>query len=396
VILASTTAISAQDTADPPNNAPFQAGPLVLAPRVHLTNAGHDSNVFNSAENPKSDLTATFSPSMDGWLRMAHGRASGRTQFDFYYFKALTDLRGADSDNSGHIEIPINRLRPFATGSFSSTRYRQNLEIDALARRRTDNLMVGVEVKVTAKLTAGLFETRSHLKYDANSVYLNTDLSRVLNHKSTGDGANLSYALTPLTAINLEAARGRDQFAFASERNSDNLRVAAGVTFSPRALINGSASVGIQKRKFLNGSTSAAATGTFVATDLTYTLLGRTRFTVTARRELEYSYLIAQPDYLYGGLTLLVTQRIGDSWEVGGSVGRYRLLYRNNPLLDNAHLFLGSTDETVLTSGGNIGYNLGHSRIGIDVQYSERLTDNFMPFRGYRRLRVNTNFMYAF
>jgi Putative beta-barrel porin 2 len=395
VILAAPTGVLGQEP-DPPSNAPFQAGPLVLAPRVRLTNVGHDSNVFNAADNPKSDLTATFSPSMEGWFRMAHGRASGRSQLDVYYFKNLTNLRAVDSENSGHIEIPINRLRPYATGSFVSTRHRQNLEIDALARRRTDTFMVGVDVKLTAKLTAGLSGTRSNLSYDANSLYLGSDLSKLLNHKTTGEGANISYAVTPYTAVNVEALQSHDNFAFTSTRNSDNLRVATGVSFSPRALINGSASVGIQKRKFLNGSTSAAATGTFVATNLTYALRGRTLFTVTARRELEYSYLFAQPDYLSSGLTLFVTQRIGDSWEVGGSVGRYRLLYANDPLSSNAQAFFGSADETVLTSGGNVGYNLGHSKVGVDVQYSERLTDNRALFRGYQRLRISSNFTYAF
>jgi hypothetical protein len=394
-IMATSTAAGAQDP-EPPNNAPFQAGPLVLAPQLRLANVGHDSNVFSSAEQPKSDFTATFSPSVDGWLRMAHGRANGRSQLDFYYFKTLTDLRAVDNETSGHIEIPVNRLKPYATGAFLSTRHRQNLEIDALARRRTDLITVGLDVKLTAKLTAGLFGTRSNLKYDTDSLYLDTDLARVLNHKTSGEGANISYAVTPLTAITVEAVRARDEFAFTSQRNSDNLRVSTGVTFSPRALISGNASVGVQKRSFLNGTTSTAASGTFVSTDLTYTLLGRTRFTVMARRELEYSYLIAQPDYLSSGFTLYVVQRVRNSWEFGGRVGRYRLLYRSEPTSSNINAIFGSSDETVLTTGANIAYNLGHTKIGVDVDYRERLTDGLTVFRGYERLRVSSNFTYAF
>jgi hypothetical protein len=394
-MVVTSTAAGAQDP-EPPNNAPFQAGPLVLAPQIRLANVGHDSNVFNSAEAPKSDFTATFTPSVDGWLRMAHGRANGHSQFDLYYFRTLTDLRAVDSENSGHIEIPVNRLKPYANGVITSTRHRQNLEIDALARRRIDVFTVGVDVKLTAKLTAGLFETRSNLKYDANSLYLDTDLSRVLNHKSSGEGANINYAVTPLTSITVEAVRNRDDFAFTSARDSDNLRVATGVTFSPRALINGNASIGVQKRNFLNGTASATASGTFVSTDLTYTLLGRTRFTVTARRELEYSYLLSQPDYLSSGLTLYVVQRVRNSWEVGGRVGRYRLLYRSDPSSANVNAIFGSADETVLTTGGNIAYSLGHTKIGVDVDYRERLTDGVTVFRGYERLRLSSNVTYAF
>jgi hypothetical protein len=123
-----------------------------------LTNVGHDSNVFNRNENdnPQSDVTATLSPSLDAWLRMAHARANGRTQFDGYYFRQLTDLRAIDTDTSGHIEVPVNRVLAYATGSLTNTRHRQNLEIDSLARRRNDSVTAGIDVRLTAKVTAGM------------------------------------------------------------------------------------------------------------------------------------------------------------------------------------------------------------------------------------------------
>ncbi len=132
-----------------------------------------------------------------------------------------------------------------------------------------------------------------------------------------------------------------------------------------------------------------------MAADLGYSLLGRTRFTVTARRQLEYSY-IDLTDYLRGGAALIVTQRLGDSWDVGGSFGRDRLSYRRNSSLGNTSTTLGLTDETVFESSGNIRYNLGHSQLGVDVDYRERLADQTQTFRGYQRLRVGSTFTYVF
>jgi hypothetical protein len=380
---------------EPPANAPVQAGPLVLAPVFRLTNAGYDNNVFNEEQDKRrGDVMAMFSPSVDGWLRMAHGRASGRSQFDAYYFRTLTDLRSVDSEHSAQIEVPVNRFRPNFAARLVNTRHRQNLEIDALDRRRTLTLRGGFDVRLTAKATAGVFAVRDGLDYATNSLFRGTDLSRVLNHTSIGQGANISYALTPFTAVNVEAQRQRDEFDHAPERNSDNFRVGTGVTFAPRALISGSASVGVQKRKFLAGTKSAAGTGTFVAVDLAYTLLGRTAFAINAHRELDYSYLIAQPDYLSSGVSVTVTQRMGQSWELRGSIGRHHLAYNPDPLANAA--LVSSYAETILMSGGEISYSLGHSRIGFRVDYSERLAALNVFDRGYQRVRLGSTFTYAF
>jgi hypothetical protein len=395
LLLATAVRPAAAQVAEPPGNAPVQAGPLVLAPVLRLTNVGYDNNVFYRDDSPRGDVMATFSPSVDSWFRMAHGRASGRSQFDVYYFRTATDLRAVDSEHSAQIEIPVNRVQPYFSARLLNTRQRQNLEISSLDRRRAVSLRGGFDVRLTAKTTAGVFATRDGLHYDANSLFGDIDLSRVLNHTSVGQGANISYALTPLTSINVEAQRQQDKFDLTPDRNSDNLRVTTGVTFAPRALIHGGASVGVQKRKFLVGTKSAAATGSFVAVDLGYTLLGRTVFSFNAHRELEYSYLIAQPDYVSSGATVAATQRLGQSWELGGSIGRHHLLYNPDPLTSPIGVLIGSYTDTVLISSGDIAYILGHSRIGFGFQYSERLAANTLN-PGYQRLRLGSTFTYAF
>jgi hypothetical protein len=61
-------------TADGPDPATvrMRIGPLGVTPRFELTNFGVDTNVFNEPTDadPKEDVTATFTPSVDLWLRM--------------------------------------------------------------------------------------------------------------------------------------------------------------------------------------------------------------------------------------------------------------------------------------------------------------------------------------
>jgi len=378
---------------DPPSTAPIQTGPLVFAPVIRLTNIGHDSNVFNRDTDPQGDVTATLSPAMEGWLRMAHGRASGRTQFDIFYFKQLTDLRAVDSDASGRLEIPLNRFRPWVTGAFINTRHRQNLELDAIARRQINTVTVGTDIRLTAKLTAAVFGLRSRLNYETNSIYQDMDLSRVLNNTGTGQGASLRYVLTPLTTIGISVDRQHNRFDSAPDRNSDSFNVMPMVEFSPRALITGTASYGFRQRKSVAG-TAPDFNGSVANVDLTYTLLGQTRFTVSGRRQLEYSYVVDRIDYLDSSLTIGVSQRFADSWDVGGSISRSRLSYGNVGSPTDSTVTIGFPDETVIGWMAEAGYNLARTRIGLRIERFERQAT--AELRAYERLRIGSTLTYAF
>jgi hypothetical protein len=114
--------LHAQTLREPPADAPVLAGPLTLAPVIQ-SNAGHDNNIFNrsESEDTQGDFTATFTPSVDVWLRLPRARAGGRAKADFYYYKDLIDLRAVDWNSDGRLEVPLNRLTPFASGALVST-----------------------------------------------------------------------------------------------------------------------------------------------------------------------------------------------------------------------------------------------------------------------------------
>jgi hypothetical protein len=377
---------------EPPVDPPLQVGPLVLAPVISLRNLGHDSNVFNRSEdvNPQGDYTATLSPSVQAWLQLARVRLLARTQFDFYYFKELAELRGVDGDSLARVELLLNRLTPYFEGSITNTRHRQNLEIDAIARRRNDGGRAGADLRLTDKISAGVYALRSRLEYEPNSLYMGTDLGRELNHRSAGEGAAVRWALTPFTTISFQTERQRDRFESTGTNDSDIVRMAPTVEFKPLALVSGRATIGVQRRRFLAGG-QPDFKGTFVFADLGYTLLGRTRFSVTARRNLEYSYLVGQQDYLVTEIGVSVIQRLGESWDVGGFLSRGHLTYlatSNNPAA------VPIPPETIPSYGADVGYNVGRTRVGFHLEHRER--DATSLDRGYKRLRMGSTLTYAF
>ena len=180
------------------------------------------------------------------------------------------------------------------------------------------------------------------------------------------------------------------EFELASERNSEGVLAATVVEFRPRALVSGRARIGFRKRTFLDGNAPSFRT-LVTRFDLAYTLLGRTRFGVNGQRDLSYSYRADQRDYLPTGIELTVNHRVGNGWDVGGAVGRYRLQYGlgipNGPL--------SSLSERVLTYRLGIGYSFGAARVGIEGSRETRASD-FSTSRAYAATRIASSVSYGF
>jgi len=378
---------------EPPATAPVLAGPLTLAPVV-TSNVGHDNNIFNKSESdsPSGDFTATFTPSVDVWLTLPRARAGGRAKADFFYYKDFVDLRAVDWNSDGRLEVPLNRLTPFVSGSLLSTTNSQNLEIDAIAKQLTTRFSLGTSIRVTERISTEIAALRSRVDYDQSSLYDDVDLSQQLDYTSTGASLAVRYGVTPLTTVGVRTEVSRDRFDLSTERDSNNAMITPFVEIRPLALISGRASVGIQSRKTLSGD-AEDFTGTIVQSDLVYTLLGRTQFTVSATRSLQYSYIEGRTDYVDGRLALSVVHQLNDSWDVAGSIGRGRLHYRESIGADGSPVTYPV--EAQFLSGAGIGYRLRRTRVGFRVDYNRRESES-AGLGGYSRTRAFSSVAYTF
>jgi hypothetical protein len=239
-----------------------------------------------------------------------------------------------------------------------------------------------------------VYARRSSLEYEPKAFYRDRDLSRELNHESTGEGIDVRYALTPLTTFSVNMAQQRDRFVSALDRNSDSLVVIPSIEFKPFALVSGRASFGYQRRKVLSGS-APDFNGTTALVDLTYTFRGRTRFDVGASRALEYSFLVERLDYVQTRLNGSVTQRIGDWWDVGASMGRARLTYLEQSTRTNQGL-ANFAPQTYFSYGLGLGFTVSRTRVGIFLDNGERQANLAEQDRGYRRRRIGSTLTYAF
>jgi hypothetical protein len=376
-----------------PSDARFHVGPLALAPAIRIANFGRDSNVFIVGPNqdPVGDMTATISPAVDGWLRMPRVRFSGHAQLDYWYFRELTELRSLATNLTGRIEVPLNRVTPWVEGYLLDTRARQSFEIDAYVRVRNENGQVGAAIRLSPKTTISGYVAATQVDYPSGTVYNRTDLGQALNYRGTIQGAQVGYALTPLTTLGVYGERQQDRFEDSTIRNSNSTRLMSFFDFKPNALISGRATIGYRTLTFLNGAVPDS-TGPVARGELQYTLLGQTVFSVYFRRDFEYSYLDTQLNYVIGELTPSVSHRLGGGWDIRGWISRYSLTYQSRfPSL----AVLEPPGEVGVGGGGEVGYQNRRSRITFYVDSTHRTSDASVG-RRYSRVRVGSTIQYVF
>ncbi len=360
------------DPGGPPESVPVRLGPLALAPELSLTNLGWDSNVFHQAVGGETtgDFTATFRPEVRSWLRLGRARFQGRSSVDFVYFQDLTSERSIDMSHDGRLELPLSRITPYFSGRWVQAKQRFGYEIDPRLRRHEDGQIAGVDVRLGSRTSAGVSVRRGRVRFDGTEGVDDPLFSDFYDYTSRGAAVELRRDLTPLTSMTVRLDGHQDQFDVAPQRDSKSVAVSSGVEFKPSALLSGSAFVG-WRRFELESVGQKPFEGLVTLIQLGYTLMGATRIAVSAQRDISYSTLHLQHAYLLTGVRPSVSHRLGEAWDVGAHVGRYRLSYGLFELQDGSPaqgLETGDRREIVTEYGGEVGYRLGPgTRIGVGI-----------------------------
>ena len=381
---------AAQETDDPFETARFRFGPVRFTPALELTSLGRDTNVFNEADDPKSDTTAAFGPSVRLWMRPGGSRLSARVGGQYLFFKEYDNQRAWNTMTEGRWEFPLSRLTPFVAGSYTNSRERQGYEIDARARRRDDAVEAGMKFRLSGRTALVASARRGHVEYDANQVFLGTELGAALNRTEEAARLQFRYALTPLTTFVVDSEVASDRFATAPVRDTDSVRVMPGFELNPLALISGRVSVGYRQFEPLSAALPAYR-GVVAAVNATY-VRSATRFEARVNRDLAYSFEPERPYYALLDLGLTVTQRVTRRWELVGRGGRQTLAYREVAAADRAG---APAPDRGYTLGAGLGHWLGETlRLGADVNYYTRRSE-IAGRREYEGLRVFGSISYG-
>jgi hypothetical protein len=351
-----------------------------MSPRIAITQIGIDSNVFNTTQAPERDFTATISPGADSWVRVGAAQLSVRSSVDWTYFRKATQQRWLGMTQEGRFDLLFNRLNPYVSGLYTTTRRRPNLEIDARVRQKQQELGVGTALRLGSRIT--LDATASHALYDfSDPSYGDEVIASALNRESREGELAARVALTPLTTFLMRGAVVQDRFEHSRLRDSNSLLVLPGLEFEPLALIAGRVDVGFRRFDVIDPAVADYA-GVVASVDLSYIARELTRFGAEVSRDVDYSVEEQEPYSVVTTAGLTVTQVVGFDWYVLGRASRSWLDYRS---IHDSITAEGRRD-TYNTFGVGVARRLGTDlRVGFDVdRVSRRSPKEGRSYDGYR------------
>jgi len=366
---------------------PIHAGPFGLRPSLALTNVGTDSNVFNVADDPQDDFTATIVPRIvarvrAGRLFFSYGAAS-----DIVYFRTYKDEGSVNGTTDLRVDANLGRLQPYASAGWTSTNERLNAEIDARAPRMQHTVSAGARLLLASRTAFVINARRFDLQFEDGTEFRGSDLAHNLNSRTNSIESGVQLTLSPLTTLNLTTTVQQDRFDSDPLRNANSWRITPSLQFDPTALIRGTIAVGY--RHFDATDPQVPDYSGVVAQVLAgYTLLERTKFDLDLTRDVQYSYEDVEPYYLSNGGRITVTHRLAGPFEIQGIVGRQSLGYRNTVAQTAART------DTIDTYGAGVGYWLRPLlRVGFNWEQTRRQSE--ISNRRYDRRRLFASLTYG-
>jgi putative beta-barrel porin BBP2 len=391
-----TSPVLAQATAidDARKNARLRFRGVYLTPTLQLKEFGLDSNVFNIAGEQTPDFTVTLSPGTDVAVPFAHrALVTGHVDADLVYYQQYSDQRSINPDVSLRATLFVRRLSIFTGGNITNTRRRVNQEIDARARRIERGTETGFNLRLSAKVTAGLSGREDHVVYDAGQFFRGVGLRDALSHDSRTLAAHASYKATPKTTFVVRADGGRERLPFSPIKNADTFRITPGVEFQPRALIAGTAYVGIRRFDPLSPVVPQYR-GAVASVSLSYSIVSATKFTVLLARDVEYSYQEIEPYYISTSFSLSVRRQLIGPFDTIVGFQRYHNDYQDL-VTSPQHTEPPRIDET-RNYTADVGYRIGRKgRLGVGASYWTR-DSNRVQEVAYEGFRFGSTLSYGF
>ena len=374
------------------SKARVRIGPLALSPAIDLVSLGIDSNVFNDpADQAKRDFTFTLTPRTEFWMRAGRTWLTGDLREDIVWYQKFSSERSGNNYASLAWMVPLNRLRFKVSGAYANGRARPGFEIDARASHRELTYQGWAELRTFARTYVGVRGTRQQVEFGRQAFFLGSSLRNELDRIVTETSLTVRQQLTPLTSIIFDGGREEDRFTFSQLRDSNSTTAGVQVTFDPSALIKGSARIGYRDLEPLVPGV-APYRGPTAAVDLTYVLLGTTRFGVQVGRDVRYSYDVGSPYYLQTGIRASIAQQLFGPIDIVATGEAQRLAYRDRAGIAAA---IANRTDAYRLYGGGMGYHLGEDlRVGVNVEKAWRTSN--VDSRQYEGFRVGTTVTYGF
>jgi hypothetical protein len=379
-------------SSNPRETARIRWSPVYLTPSFRVEDVAVDSNVFNSATNPRADFTTTLVPALEAWVPVARRFVlSTRAASDLVWFKSFASERSVNPEVDARGDLRGTRIDIFAATGWSRSRQRPSFEIDARSRRVQSYQQGGVVWRATGRVRAEFIATRHVIEYDQQEdLVTGSNLRTALSRHERSADLYVRYALTPLTTTYARVQVQDDLFTRSVDRDTTGGRIALGATFDARALVSGSVEIGVRKLRTKAGDLPDF-TGLVGSAVLGHTT-GGTRVSVMWHRDVAYSYQRERPYYIDTEVGARVRRQLFGNVDAIVSATRNRYAYR----MFSALLMPSEPgDLRRVEYGVDVGYRIRPDlRIGFGVSNWQR-TSRVMQSRSQSGSRWGVSLTYG-
>lgn len=389
------TSARAQPADPDPSTARIHFGPLYLSPSLQLRELGIDTNVFNSTEDPKSDFTATVAPQIQALMAITRRLViRGTGSAGLTYYATYANQRSLNGSYDVRADLNLRRLTFFAMDGLTNTRDRPSYEIDIRPRHTEHSTRAGINFKLHDKFSFDLSGRESQLRYDPTADVGGTNLAESLDGNSRTLAADVRFRLTPYTTISLRGDSTHDRFTGNQIRNTNSVGIEPGVTFSPRALISGTATVGFRRFEALDPAVPNYS-GLTASAGLSYRLNGATLVNTTWNRGLSYSYEPLGPYYIQNNVSVNIRRQLVSRFDA--TAGVLHAVYDYKSVIAPAiSLASGDREDKTISYSFDVGYRASRrARIGFGVESWHR-SSNQRSDRTYTGFRFRSTATVAF
>lgn len=376
-----------------PNNVRVRLGPLMMNPSISLTNLGIDHNVFNDPPGrvPREDFTVTVTPLADFWLRLGPSWLTATVNEQINWYQKYASERTANNTYKLGWSVPGSRVNLKLDGAYINARERPGFEIDTRAARKETQFTGALDFHALARSFVGVSAGRVQTRFSDEAEFDGVNLRTALNRVDQSYSVNFRHQLTPLTTMTLSATRSDARFEFEPVRNTRANSATMSMSFAPLALMTGGFMFGFDDFTPADPALPGYR-GLIGNLDLTYVLLGSTRFAVNGGRGVQYSYAAAQPYYVQSRLGGSVAQQIFGPFDVQVRGDISYLDYRDRA---GAAVLVEDRRDRVTTVGVGVGFHMGKDlRLSFNVDQSNR--DTRKVEHGYEKFLIGTSLTYGF
>lgn len=196
--------------------AAWHFGPFRIQPSLVISNAGVDSNLYYSTNEPIKDFTITAGPAATIYLPI-HRRfvlsLYGSPQYIWY---SKTDReRTWNYYFNGAAQLSLKNIFFSLEGNYSNGRERWNTEIDIRPRRKEEGYSGSVLVKTSRKTSVSLAYRTSKYYYESVVYGDSFDVRERMNRQESYANFSLFYQVSTQRRIFLDFEYGLYEFEFA-------------------------------------------------------------------------------------------------------------------------------------------------------------------------------------